>query len=107
MFRLGCPDRLRRRLGALRAPVGRPVALGSRGSGAQASLLLGLLAIALAWLGASWMGIEDTRRSEAAAYQETSNLARVFEENIIRLIQAHDQILLFARASYLAAGERF
>ena len=53
------------------------------------------------------MASEDARRTEAAAYNDTANLALVFEENIIRLIQAHDQILLFARASFAADPDRF
>src|SRR5215475_2766917 len=50
---------------------------------------------------------QDSERSETAAYKETANLARVFEENIIRLIQAHDQILLFARSAYANDPGRF
>ncbi|HEY7246279.1 MAG TPA: EAL domain-containing protein [Xanthobacteraceae bacterium] len=53
------------------------------------------------------MASQDAGRTETAAYEETASLARVFEETIIRLIQAHDQTLLFARASYLKDPEQF
>jgi diguanylate cyclase (GGDEF)-like protein len=68
-------------------------------AGVIGSILLGLLSVAIIWLGAWYIASEDAKRTETGAYQDTSNLARAFEEHIIRLIQAHDQILLFARAS--------
>ncbi|PWT88368.1 MAG: hypothetical protein C5B56_08845 [Proteobacteria bacterium] len=71
------------------------------------TIALGLFSVAFAWLGAWYIAAEEFKRTEAAAYQDTANLARAFEEHIIRLIQAHDQILLFARASYAKDRERF
>jgi diguanylate cyclase (GGDEF)-like protein len=68
-------------------------------AGVIGTILLGLLSVAIIWLGAWYIASEDAKRTESAAYQDTSNLARAFEEHIIRLIQAHDQILLFARTS--------
>src|SRR4029077_16925088 len=73
----------------------------------RGSILLGLFALAIIWVGAWSMAREDASRTEAAAFHETANLARVFEENIIRLIQAHDQILLSARSSLAKDPESF
>jgi len=76
-------------------------------SGIYASILLGVFSVAVAWLGAWYISTEELKRTEAAAYQDTANLARAFEEHIIRLIQAHDQILIFARTSYSKDPKRF
>jgi diguanylate cyclase (GGDEF)-like protein len=75
-------------------------ALGSPGS--LGSILIALLSAGTIWLGAFYMAVQDGNRTEEAAYQDTANLARAFEENTIRLIQAYDQIILFARTSYTA-----
>ncbi len=75
--------------------------------GIHASILLGVFAVAAAWLGAWYISNEEFNRTEAAAYQDTANLARAFEEHIIRLIQAHDQILIFARTSYSKDPQHF
>jgi diguanylate cyclase (GGDEF)-like protein len=66
----------------------------------RSSILVGVFSLGVIWLGAWYIANEDAKRTESAAYQDTANLTRAFEEHIIRLIQAHDQILLFARASY-------
>jgi diguanylate cyclase (GGDEF)-like protein len=79
----------------------------SRSSGTGGSVLLGLFSVAIIWLGAWHMAREDASTTEIAAYHDAENLARAFEENIIRLIQAHDQILLFARTSYVKGGPHF
>lgn len=76
-------------------------------AGARTSILVSLLSVAVIWAGASYLTTVDARRTEAAAFQDTANLARAFEEHIIRLIQAHDQILLFARSSLAKDPERF
>jgi len=76
-------------------------------SGIYVSILLGAFSVAVAWLGAWYISTEELKRTEAAAYQDTANLARAFEEHIIRLIQAHDQILIFARTSYSKDPQHF
>src|SRR5262245_19862050 len=76
-------------------------------SGIYFSILLGVFSVAIAWLGAWYISTEELERTEAAAYQDTANLARAFEEHIIRLIQAHDQILIFARTSYSKDPQHF
>src|SRR5262249_8513149 len=86
----------RRALGAGRTRLGRAYFWDA---GVVGSMLLGVLSVAIIWAGAWYIASQDAVRTESAAYQDTSNLARAFEEHIIRLIQAHDQILLFARSS--------
>src|SRR3954465_12737747 len=76
-------------------------------SGIYVSILVGAFSVAVAWLGAWYISTEELERTEAAAYQDTANLARAFEEHIIRLIQAHDQILIFARTSYSKDPQSF
>src|SRR5262249_45842449 len=76
-------------------------------SGIYVSILLGAFSVAVAWLGAWYLSTEELKRTEAAAYQDTANLARAFEEHITRLIQAHDQILIFARTSYAKDPQHF
>jgi diguanylate cyclase (GGDEF)-like protein len=76
-------------------------------AGARISILVSLLSVAVIWAGASYLTTVDARRTEAAAFQDTANLALAFEEHIIRLIQAYDQILLFARSSLAKDPERF
>jgi len=64
------------------------------------SVAIGLIAIGLVW-GAAWRSsTSDLRHAEETAYDYTANLARAFKEHITRLLQANDQILLFARSSY-------
>src|SRR5882757_1499916 len=75
--------------------------------GIYVTILLGVFSVAVAWLGAWYISTEELERTEAAAYQDTANLARAFEEHIIRLIQAHDQILIFARTSYSKNPQSF
>src|ERR1700704_5378504 len=71
------------------------------------SILIGLFSMGVIWLGAWYIANEDAKRTESTAYQDTANLARAFEEHIIRLIQAHDQILLFARTSIAKSPDNF
>jgi len=91
---------LRQKLHAAWGRTRHALASSLHNAGARGSIILGLFSVLLIWLGVFYMMSQDAERSETAAYQETANLARVFEENIIRLVQAYDQTLLFARTSY-------
>src|ERR1700745_1744341 len=92
--------------GAKRAPT-RPRAIAMADPSTYGTILFGLFSLAVVWVGAWYIAAEDIKRTEAAAYQDTANLVRAFEENIVRLIQASDQILLFARNSYSREPQHF
>src|SRR5438477_3076624 len=89
------------------ARLARSRAATSGNAGVGASIIVGVLSLAIIWLGVAYIATEDFKRTESTAFQDTANLARAFEEHIIRLIQAHDQILLFARASITKDPEHF
>ena len=61
---------------------------------------VGLAAIALLWLGVLLLIDMQRRASRAAIAQDTANLARVFEENVIRSVSEIDKTLLYLRQSW-------
>ena len=75
--------------------------------GAYGSLIFGLSAIALIWLGAWYFTRAERIQTERAALHNAENLSRAFEEQIIRSIRAADQTLLYARDTYARDPERF
>ena len=75
--------------------------------GARNIILVSILAIVIIWLGSWHLAGLDARRAEDGAFRDTANLARAFEEHIIRLIKACDQILLFTRSSLASDPARF
>ena len=66
----------------------------------RASIVLGLLAIALIWVGAFVNIARERAQIEQAALQNATNLARAFEEQLIRSLRAADQALIYFRDSY-------
>src|SRR5258707_700180 len=54
---------------------------------------LGLAMVALIWGAVEFHLNVERERSQATAIQSTGNLARVFEEQIVRTIKANDRIL--------------
>ena len=69
--------------------------------------VLGLCAVALLWAGIYQFLSIDEERAEQRAVHDTANLARAFEEHIVRSIQAADQTLLSLRESYMRDPAHF
>ncbi len=62
--------------------------------------ILGVVGIALIWGGVLHSRSAERAQALRGAEQDTSNLARVFEEHIVRSIKTIDQTLLYVRDSY-------
>lgn len=76
-------------------------------AGVLASILLGLFAVGLIWIGTFYILHEERQRTGQEAAQLTANLARAFEEHIIRAIHSADQTLLYVRSAYLRNAGHF
>jgi PAS domain S-box-containing protein len=62
--------------------------------------LLILLSLTLIWGSIAWNLRQEHRHIEADARTDASNLARTFEENLLRSVEAIDQQLILFRALY-------
>jgi diguanylate cyclase (GGDEF)-like protein len=70
----------------------------------QPAIFVGAAVVAAVWLSFSFHLAVEHDRSLAAAAQNTSNLARVFEEHIVRTVMEADRTLRLLRSSYQASG---
>ncbi len=66
-----------------------------------------LVCITLVWVSLLMPLAQEKRGAEQAAAENTSNLARAFDENADRIVSGIDQILLSARAAYAESNGRF
>jgi diguanylate cyclase (GGDEF)-like protein len=73
----------------------------------RTSTFVGAAVIVLIWVSIGFHLRVEWEKSEQASIQDTSNLARVFEEHIIRLLKEIDKVLVLARASYAQDAEHF
>ena len=74
---------------------------------AQTATLLGILMLALTWIGISFYLSEQKSQASRAATQNAENLARAFEEQIVESVRSVDQALLFIRAQFKKDPENF
>jgi signal transduction histidine kinase/DNA-binding response OmpR family regulator len=68
-----------------------------RGAGRHGGALLGLCGIAVLWAGVFHSLAVERKQAIEAATENAANLARAFEEQLIRSIRAIDQSLLYVR----------
>ncbi len=74
---------------------------------AQPTTYLGVAVIATIWCGAFFLTNEEHERAYTEGVRQGSNLARVFEEYISRVIGGADSILLTLRGSYEQNSHNF
>ncbi|MGE5547604.1 MAG: sensor histidine kinase [Solirubrobacterales bacterium] len=67
----------------------------------------GVAVICLLWAGIAWDLRKERARVVEAAQADTANLARAFEEHIQRTVAGLDQTLVYLKAEYERAPERF
>ena len=70
-------------------------------------MLLGLSAIVLIWIGTFYFTHSEWVQTDRAARQTEENLAKAFEEQIIRTIRAADQTLIYVRDTYAKDPQHF
>jgi diguanylate cyclase (GGDEF)-like protein len=73
----------------------------------QGTTYFGLAMIALIWLSVHFHLAVEHERTQQAAVQNSSNLARAFEEHLVRSLTEIDQVLIFLRETYLRDPARF
>jgi hypothetical protein len=71
---------------------------------AQPAICVGLAMIVAIWVSINFHLSVEHDRSRSAAVQATGNLARAFEEHIVRTIMEADRAILLLRTSYQLTG---
>lgn len=71
---------------------------------AQPAICVGLAMIVAVWVSINFHLSVEYDRSRSAALQATGNLARAFEEHIVRTIMEADRAILLLRTSYRLTG---
>jgi diguanylate cyclase (GGDEF)-like protein len=66
----------------------------------QPATVLGLMMIAACWLGVTYILSVERSKSVEAAIQQSANLARLVEENIVSTLNGIDRALLLLREAY-------
>ena len=75
--------------------------------GRYGAIGLGIGAIAVIWVGVLFHIADERHQAEQSATANAANLARAFEEDILRSINAIDQTLLYLRTAYAQDPPRF
>ena len=70
----------------------------------QPTIYIGMAIIAAIWTSVNFYLAVEHDRSQLAAIQNTGNLARVFEEHIVRTLVETDRAIVLLRTSYLLNG---
>lgn len=78
-----------------------------RNAALQPMTALGLSLVAIVWASVATVLYVEHDTARKAAEQTTKNLARVFEEHVVRAIKETDKTLLFLRAAYEKAPQGF
>ena len=80
------------------------IALGQLRPLAQPAICVGVAMIVAIWVSINFHLSVEHDRSRSAAVQATGNLARAFEEHIVRTIMEADRAILLLRTSYRLTG---
>ena len=75
-------------------------ALGQLRPWAQPAIYIGVVMIAAIWASVTFHLAVEHEKSRLAAIQNTGNLARVFEEQIVRTLMETDRAIVLLRTSY-------
>ena len=79
-------------------------ALGQLRPWAQPAIYIGVVMIAAIWASVTFHLAVEHEKSRLAAIQNTGNLARVFEEQIVRTLMETDRAIVLLRTSYQRNG---
>jgi diguanylate cyclase (GGDEF)-like protein len=85
--------------GGRREIISHTLAAGRRAAG-NISTFLGVAMIGIIWLGATFHLTTERQIFQEAAIQNSGNLARAFEEHLVRSIKEVDRVLLLLRENY-------